>query len=494
MSGAFDFARALAPYADAVPAIGISDLVLDSRAVAPGEAFVALDGSTYRGLDFAAAAVARGAVAVIADADALGRHASAATLPVPVIGVHRLREVLGAIADAFFGEPSRALSVIGVTGTNGKTSTVHLLGQALEALGVSAATIGTLGVGFGGTRVDGERTTPDVLSVHRTLARLHHLGATTVAMEVSSHALDQGRVDGVRFDVAVFTNLTHDHLDYHGSMARYFDAKARLFESFRLTTAVINRDDAYGDALLARPLSARHVVRFSADGRHDVDFAARNVSASASGLGFTIDRPAGAIAVKSPLLGSFNVANLLAVAAVLAALGHASAAIAEALAAVRPVPGRMNRIGGAGARPLVVVDYAHTPDALEQALVSLRAHVRGRLIVVFGCGGERDTGKRPEMGRIAERLADRVIVTDDNPRSESGDVIVRNIVAGIRNPERIIVERDRARAIRRAIALADDTDCVLIAGKGHEAWQECAGVRTPFDDAEVAAAAIKEAA
>ena len=457
----------------------VSALTLDSRAATTGCAFVALRGTKAHGISFAAQAVANGASIVLAEPP---YHGTA--LSVPTIAVPGLRARLGLVASRFHVAPSRAMTVIGVTGTNGKTSTVQLLAQALTRAGHVAGTIGTLGAGVHGRIAGGERTTPDVISVHGLIAAMRAEGATHLAMEVSSHALDQGRVDEVGFDVAVFTNLTRDHLDYHGDMDAYGAAKARLFAWPGLDAAAINRDDPFGRELAQRSLAAR-TFTYSATGDASATLRARDVATASAGLSFTLEGPWGAHAVASSLLGRFNVENLLAVATVLHALGWDGARIAAALAALLPVTGRMNRLGG-DAHPLVVVDYAHTPDALEQTLASLRAHTPRRLVCVFGCGGDRDAGKRPQMGAIAERLADAIVITDDNPRSEDGDAIVAQIRAGLRDPSRAIVERDRARAIARGIAMAQPGDTVLIAGKGHEAYQEVGARRLPFDDLAVA--------
>jgi len=475
----------------------VRGLTLDSRQVRSGDAFIALRGARAHGITFAPAALAQGASAVIAEtpAPATASEPSLRTdaADAPLIWVDDLRDRVGEIAARFFGRPSSALRTIGVTGTNGKTSIVQLLAAALNVLGQRAATIGTLGAGFVGSLRAGERTTPDAVSVQALLAEFRDHGASHVAMEVSSHALEQGRVNAVGFEVAVFTNLTRDHLDYHGTMEAYGQAKARLFAWPGLRSAVINVDDAFGRTLAARLQSGTQRLRYAIDAA-DAEVRATDVHASGAGLGFTLHTPWGVGAIESALLGRFNVYNLLAVAAVLGALGQPFERICEALHALAPVPGRMNRLGGGAAQPLVVVDYAHTPDALEQALGSLRAHCAGRLVCVFGCGGERDAGKRPLMGAIAERLADRVIVTDDNPRSEDGAAIVRQIVAGLARPERAVVERDRAAAIALALRSAYAGDAVLIAGKGHEPYQEIGGQRLPFDDLDVARRALGAAA
>jgi UDP-N-acetylmuramoyl-L-alanyl-D-glutamate--2,6-diaminopimelate ligase len=425
----------------------------------------------------------------------------------PIIWIDNLRDHIGEIAARFFGRPSEAMRVIGVTGTNGKTSIVQLLASALQALGARPATIGTLGAGLVGAVDAGERTTPDVISVHGLLAQFRAAGATDVAMEVSSHALDQGRVNAVAFALAVFTNLTRDHLDYHGDMAAYGAAKARLFAWPGLRAAVVNIDDAFGRELATQlanevhlhpgqgmagnqPQGRKKLLRYSADGAA-AEIRARDIRSGNDGLRFMLSTPWGEGEIATPLLGRFNVGNLLAVAGCLGALDYTFAQIYNALTQLRPVAGRMNRLGGDAGLPLVVVDYAHTPDALEQALTSLRAHCAGRLICVFGCGGERDQGKRPQMGAIAERLADRIIVTDDNPRGEDGDFIVAQIVAGLARPNDATVQRDRARSIALALREARGGDAVLIAGKGHEPYQEVGGVKYPFDDLDVARRALE---
>ncbi len=469
----------LAGIADASD-IRVSGLTLDSRRVRAGDAFIALKGASAHGITFAPAALAQGASAVIAEGPA-----SAASLPAdaPVMWIDGLRGQVGEIAARFFDRPSAVLHVIGVTGTNGKTSIVQLLAAALQGLGARAATIGTLGAGLVGAIESGERTTPDAISAHGLLAQFRDAGASHVAMEVSSHALDQGRVNAIDFEVAVFTNLTRDHLDYHGTMDAYGSAKAKLFAWPGLRAAVINADDAFGRELTASLPPGVQRLRYAMDA--DAEIRARNVRTHGDGLSFDLLTPWGAGEIHSALLGRFNVYNLLAVAACLGALGYAFAQIQNAISGLQPVVGRMNRLGG-GALPLVVVDYAHTPDALEQALTSLRAHCSGKLTCVFGCGGERDAGKRPQMGAIAERLADEIIVTDDNPRGEDGDAIVAQIVAGLGDTRRARVQRDRAAAIALALRAARAGDVVLIAGKGHEPYQEIGGIKRPFDDADIA--------
>jgi len=467
--------------------IVVSGLTMDSRELRPGDAFVAIAGFGTHGLAFAEQARERGAAAILFEAPAPDGHPA----PADAIAVPGLRSRLGAMGDLFHGHPSHAMTMVGVTGTNGKTSTVQLLAQAWHLLGIDGGSIGTLGAGRHGQVQPTGFTTPLVLRMHALLAGLRDDGVRAVAMEVSSHALDQGRVDGVHYDVAVFTNLTRDHLDYHGDMAGYGGAKARLFVRPGLKAAVLNLDDAFGRTLHGSLASTLQAVGVSSRGQDAATVRAEALRLDSGGIGFDLVVEGRAHPVRSPLLGRFNVDNLLAVAGVLHALGEDAAKIADVLSRLQPVPGRMNRLGGDGILPLVVVDYAHTPDALAQALTSLRAHAAARLFCVFGCGGDRDRGKRPQMAQIAEAEADRVIVTDDNPRTEDGDAIVADIVAGFAAPQAAEIERDRAAAIARAIGQAGPDDIVLVAGKGHEPYQEIAGVRHPFDDSVVARRALE---
>jgi UDP-N-acetylmuramoyl-L-alanyl-D-glutamate--2,6-diaminopimelate ligase len=473
----------LLPELNGVPDLCVSGLRLDSRTIVAGEAFVALAGERTHGLLHAAEAVRRGALAVLAEP-------SAQALPelgVPVLVIEGLRARLPLLAQSLYGAPELGLEVVGVTGTNGKTSVVQLSAQALQLLGRVAGSIGTLGAGLHGRLKAQQRTTPDVLEVHRLLAELRLAGAQTVVMEVSSHALDQGRVAGVQFDAAVFTNLSRDHLDYHGSMAAYAAAKASLFTWDSLRAAVINLDDTQG-ALIADGLRERvDLIGCSSSGDSHAVLRAGDLQLDADGLHFQLQCGGETAQIDTALLGRFNVDNLLAVAGVLLALGIDFARIAAVLPRLEPIHGRMNRLAGGPSQPLVVVDYAHTPDGLQQALASLRQHTRGRLHCVFGCGGERDRGKRPLMAAAVEQHADSMIVTDDNPRGEDGDVIVAEIRAGFSAEARYRVQRDRRLAIAAALAAAVAGDTVLIAGKGHESTQEVAGRRLPFDDLAVAA-------
>ena len=460
-----------------LPVANVTGLTSNSGAVRGGDAFFALAGASVHGLRFADSALAAGASAIVFESPAPIDVA----IPGGAVGVPKLRGKLGAIANRYYGAPSHALVVVGVTGTNGKTSFVQLLTQALSLHGDVAGSIGTLGAGLYGHAIASERTTPDVIAVHRLLADMRDAGASHVAMEVSSHALDQGRVDAVAFDIAVFTNLTRDHLDYHGSMDAYGDAKSKLFAWPTLRAAVVNLDDAFGASLYTKLSDPLLRIGVSSRGARHATLRAEDVRLDASGSAFDLAHGNERHAIASKLLGRFNVDNLLSVAGALLALDWPLATIAARLQRLQPVTGRMNRVGGDARSPLVVVDYAHTPDAFEQALASLRAHTAGKLVCVFGCGGERDRGKRPQMGEIASRLADWTIVTDDNPRGEDGDAIVADILSGFDGLNANIV-RDRAAAIALAIANAQPGDVVLIAGKGHEPYQEVVGVRRPFDD------------
>ena len=473
--------------------VAISDLTQDGRAAQPGGAFLAVHGSVEHGLKYAPQAVANGARAV------LWEPAPVAVIPdlpseILVAPVPRLREHASTIADRFFGTPSAHLAVAGITGTNGKTTCAYLLAQALERCGRTAAYMGTIGTGRPGSLVASGLTTGDAITVQRTLASLREGGAASVAMEVSSHALDQARVGAVRFRTAAFTNLTRDHLDFHGTMENYGATKARLFMREDLASRVINVDDAFGRQLAIDPRGRGRVVVTSRGHQSRTRSAAgfvraMHVTLSVRGIELEFDSSWGTGALVCPLVGDFNVDNLLTVIAVLLDWDLPLEQVLHALAGVRAAPGRMETFGGTQA-PLAVVDYAHTPDALRKALSAARAHCAGRLIVVFGCGGDRDAGKRPIMGAIAAELADDIVITDDNPRTESPHGIASNIAAGIPAGKPFRIELDRARAIRDSLTDAQLADVVLIAGKGHEDYQIYGSERRPFSDQTVVAAAL----
>lgn len=463
--------------------VRVKRLCNDSRKLRPGDVFVAHPGEVRDGRDFIASAIAAGAAAVLWESESFQWPPS---WQVPNLGIRGLKAIAGEIAAHIAGEPANALWMIGVTGTNGKTSCSHWIAQALNANGRSTALIGTLGHGFPGALTDAANTTPDALALHELLAHYRAQHASAVAMEVSSHGLTQGRVSGARFDVALFTNLTRDHLDYHGDMERYGEAKARLFDWPGLKSAVINVDDAFGRRLVAR--LANRTVNVLTYGLAGGTISGHRLDLHRFGLDLEIRTPWGRGTLHSPLMGAYNAANLLGVLGVLLASDVPLERALATLAELQAVRGRMQTLGGTGC-PRVVVDYAHTPDALEQVLTALRAHMaQGKLVCVFGCGGDRDPGKRPIMGAIATRLADRVVITSDNPRSEDPSAIIAQIVSQARPP--FVTEVDRARAIRCAIEQACAEDVVLIAGKGHERYQEIAGVRHAFSDVEEASACL----
>ncbi|HWQ37115.1 MAG TPA: UDP-N-acetylmuramoyl-L-alanyl-D-glutamate--2,6-diaminopimelate ligase [Burkholderiales bacterium] len=459
-------------------------IAIDSRKVRPGDLFLAYPGERYDGRHFIAQAVAAGACAVLWEPEGLQTRPAIAIPNWPVPG---LRHRAGFVAAQFFGEPSRQLWVAGVTGTNGKTSCSHWIAQAMTFLGRRAAVIGTLGSGFPGAVATGPTTTPDPVSLQAQLCAFREQGARAVAIEVSSHGIEQGRVNGVRFDVALFTNLTRDHLDYHGSMEAYGEAKARLFEWPELKHAVVNLDDDFGMRLARRIDRTR--INVLSYGMNSGEIAGHKLDLSSKGLKLEITTPWGAARLASPLLGAFNAHNLLGVLGVLMTCEVALEDAIAALGRLQPVRGRMQTVRFDDA-PLVVVDYAHTPDALEKVLQTLRGLLPpgGRLHCVFGCGGDRDRGKRPVMGEIATRLADRCVITSDNPRSEDPRAIIEEIVAGAHAGYH--AEPDRERAILDALSQARPSDIVLLAGKGHETYQEIRGERVPFDDAEIARAML----
>jgi UDP-N-acetylmuramoyl-L-alanyl-D-glutamate--2,6-diaminopimelate ligase len=466
----------------------IARITSDSRQVRPGDAFAAYRGTRQDGRAFIPDAIARGAGAILWDVQGFvwNREWNVPHLPIEDLKAH-----LGAIADVVYGHPSRELWMVGVTGTNGKTSCAHWIAAGLNASGRRAAVLGTLGNGLWGALEDASNTTADAALLHETLRGFAATGAQAVAMEVSSHGLDQGRVNGVAFDVALFTNLSRDHLDYHGTMAAYGAAKAKLFAWPGLRVGVINADDPFGQSLI--DTARGHGRKILTYGFGAADIVGTRLAASTRGLAFAVETPWGKGEIHTQLVGAFNAANLLGVLGVLLVSGAGLEPTLGFLAGVEAPPGRMQRLGGQGA-PLVVIDYAHTPDALDKVLTSLRPAVAGggELVCVFGCGGDRDRGKRPEMGRVAARLADRIIVTSDNPRSEEPGAITSDIVHGIRETgnRRYAVEIDRAAAIATAIGAAKAVDVVLLAGKGHEPYQETAGVRQPFLDADHAARAL----
>ncbi|MDJ0709338.1 MAG: UDP-N-acetylmuramoyl-L-alanyl-D-glutamate--2,6-diaminopimelate ligase [Woeseiaceae bacterium] len=470
--------------APAIPVFGIGN---DSRRLDEGDVFLAVQGFTSHGLDFLAEAAESDVAAIVWDE-------TTGTAPrdvgIPTIAVPDLASHLGDIADRFYGQPSTELGVVGVTGTNGKTTVAWMIAQAAELLGERCGYLGTLGHGVGELQVTEGMTTPAAIDLHARLAEFVERGASYAALEVSSHALAQGRVDGVRFDTAIFTNLTRDHLDYHTDMRDYFDTKARLFLECSPKHRIVNLDSEYGDQLAAR--CGEDVVTVStnfdrvANGRPYV--FVRSVVATERGSDVSFTSSWGDGSFKLLLPGEFNVANAMLVLALLLRSGVDLETAGDVISQLSAPPGRMQRVAADG--PATYVDYAHTPHALEVALRALRPHCRGKLWCVFGCGGDRDAGKRPQMGKAAEHFADRVVVTSDNPRTEDPESITRDIVAGFVRPERAAVIEDRAAAIAWSLQQAADSDIVLIAGKGHEDYQEFGAEQRPFSDYAAAAAAL----
>jgi UDP-N-acetylmuramoyl-L-alanyl-D-glutamate--2,6-diaminopimelate ligase len=456
------------------PEVEISSLAYSTQSVAPGALFFCVPGFRADGHDFAPTAVERGAVALVCQR-ALG-------LGVPEVIVPDVRAAMGPAAARFYGDPTAELEVVGITGTNGKTTTAFLVRHLLEADGRSCGLLGTVKRIVGGVEEEVERTTPEAIELQATFRRMLDAGDRACAMEVSSHALELGRVVGIRFACRVFTNLTQDHLDFHDTMDAYFEAKRRLFQESN-GVPVVNLDDEYG----RRIADETEAVTFAIDG--DADYRARDVEFDLMGSRFTCETPDGPLELESPLPGLFNVENVLAAVAATRSLDVPAATIAEALPAFGRVPGRFEPVDE-GQKFGVLVDYAHTPDSLENVLRAAREVTRGRLHVVFGAGGDRDRGKRPLMGAAARRLADRVLVTSDNPRNEVPEAIIDQVMEGAGpNAER---EVDRRRAIARAVETAEPGDVVVIAGKGHEQGQEFEnGRKEPFDDVTVAREALR---
>jgi UDP-N-acetylmuramoyl-L-alanyl-D-glutamate--2,6-diaminopimelate ligase len=455
------------------PEVEISSLAYSSQSVTPGALFFCVPGFRADGHDFAPTAVERGAVALVCHRP-LG-------LGVPEVLVPDVRAAMGPAAARFYGDPTAELDVVGVTGTNGKTTTAFLVRHLLEAGGRSCGLLGTVKRVVGGVEEEVERTTPEAIDLQATFRRMIDGGDRACAMEVSSHALELGRVGGIRFACRVFTNLTQDHLDFHVTMDAYFEAKRRLFRESGI--AVVNLDDEYG----RRIAGEIECVTFAVD--HEADYRARDVEFDLMGSRFTCQTPAGTLELESPLPGVFNVENVLAAVAVARSLDVPGARIEQALPEFGRVPGRFEPVNQ-GQEFGVLVDYAHTPDSLENVLRAAREVTRGRLHVVFGAGGDRDRGKRPLMGAAAQRLADRVLVTSDNPRNEAPEAIIDQVMEGAGpDAER---EVDRRRAIARAVETAERGDVIVIAGKGHEQGQEFEnGRKEPFDDVAVARDALR---
>ena len=472
---------------DPVPSIAIQDIASNSDTVTPNSAFIALPGIRSNGIDYAIDAVKAGAVAVIYEATDEYSLQRIALLRKQVdtcwIGVDQLNRANGHIVSRFFGDPAQAMTIVGITGTDGKSSVTHLLTQALTRIGKSCASIGTLGYGIGNQLTPDRLTTPDVVTLQSRLHQFLQQRCEYVVMEVSSHALEQYRVNGCDFDIAVLTNLGRDHLDYHGDQAHYAAAKARLFHDFKLSGRVVNADDSFGQQISAS-VEPGNLLRYAAANQSDSEVEVNLLSCEKTAQGQNIRAltPLGEVTAVTALLGHFNVENTLACIATLVALGLDYNELELALKDLRPIPGRMEKFVGRAGRAPAVVDFAHTEQALRACLGAAREHIDGQLWCVFGCGGDRDQGKRSGMGRAVEELADRVIVTDDNPRNEVPEKIVAEILAGMQEPDKACVVHSRQAAIEYALSQAGDEDLVVIAGKGHEQEQIIGNERRPFSD------------
>lgn len=475
------------------PITGIS---LDSRKINPGDLFIALPGTKTDGAEYIVNAKNKGAVAALLHTNNIAESSSLiekefkddkAMKHFPILPLFQLSEKIGKIASKFYGHPSQKMNIIGVTGTSGKTSCTQFIANTLTMAGQKAGVIGTLGFGLAGQLQAGELTSPDAITLHKELAELYAQGAQSVAVEASSHGLAQSRLNGVLFKIGIFTNLSRDHLDYHVTMSDYAQAKHLLFEQAGLQYGIFNLDDPYGLQWATELKDKFPVYGYALDISHVHKktlphiICAEKIHLNENGFIATIVSPWGDGVLTSKLLGRFNLSNLLAVIATLGILNIPLENILAYLAQLSSLPGRMQTLGG-GNHPLVVIDYAHKPEALAQVLQTLREYCQGKLWCVFGCGGDRDRGKRSIMGGIATTYADEVILTDDNPREESAQQIIADIMSGISNPNEVIIEHDRARAIEHVIACAKTGDVVLIAGKGHETYQLVGKEKKPFSD------------
>lgn len=482
--------------AEAVPVIALTGVNLDSRLVVPGDVYLAVAGATTHGMHYAKSAVENGAVAIVLSQSAKAEFDSVIQelegQKIPVVTLESLEHVCAGIASRFYRDPDKTMTLIAVTGTDGKTSVCRFIQQALAANQQLCGYIGTLGWGLAGKLQSTELTTPDSVTLRRLLASMRDQGAQIVALEASSHGIAEGRLDGLSLDVAVLTNLGRDHLDYHETIEAYQAAKERLFHWASLQSVVLNADDDMGQHLIS---SLEHLscYAYSANGTlstgDSLSVQARDVITDDSGISFTLIDEAGKQTLASTLLGSFNVDNLLACYASLRACGIAANDAIHGIASVTPVAGRMERLGGAG-KPTVVIDFSHTPGALQLAIAAVKVHCEGQLWVVFGCGGDRDKGKRAPMATAAQ-AADYIVLTDDNPRTESSDGIIQDVLRGFDTLEKVTVIADRGQAIAHALAQARAGDLVLIAGKGHEDYQIVGTQRHHFSDREQALAALE---
>lgn len=472
---------------DEIPSVMVRSITSNSRDVEQGALFIALQGTQTHGIDFAIDAARSGAAVILYDAEDPYCRQRIPLLKKQVntrwLGIDHLDRLNGQIVSRFYGEPSHQMTIIGVTGTDGKTSVTHLLTQALGRLGYTVGSIGTLGYGIGNEVSQTAHTTPDAVTLQSCLYEFQQKDCQYVVMEVSSHALDQYRVSGCSIDIAVLTNLGRDHLDYHQSVEQYAAAKARLFNEFKLSGRVLNLNDRFGRQL-ASTFSHEQVVRYSSSKTEDIVAEVKLLERKITDQGQDIVAMTklGEIHAHTHLMGEFNIDNTLACIASLISLGFNQSEINTAVAELMPIPGRMEKFPGGQDFPDVVIDFAHTEQALRACLETSRKHTSGQLWCVFGCGGDRDPGKRAGMGRTAEQLADRVIITDDNPRTEPADQIVRDILLGMENPQSVSVVHSRQAAIEFALNEADANDLVVIAGKGHEQEQIIGRERLPFSD------------
>lgn len=481
--------------------IEITGLSIDSRKIQVGNLFIALPGILHDGIDYIPQAIANGASAVLCEESSnMFSQANIITdegIEVPIYSVVHLVMKLGNIAAIFYQHPSTKVNLIGITGTNGKTSTAYFIADSFNKLNKKCGLLGTIGNGYPGKLINATHTTSDAISVQNALNVFEQDNASAVAMEVSSHGLDQGRVNGCEFDIAIFTNLTHEHLDYHGDMHHYGQAKRKLFQMPGLRYAVFNIDDDFGMALFQEFNSLFSCYAISLNPKKSIDKSqlifAKDITQNEHGIQFQLQTPWGESKIDSSLFGKFNVYNLLSTAATLGILQESWMSIVKALNGLTGVPGRMQVINVPG-RAKVIIDYSHTPDALSNALDALSEHQFGRIWCVFGCGGDRDKSKRPVMGEIASKKADQVIITNDNPRTEIPETIADEIKAGISNPQALKVILDRKAAIQMALANANIGDVVLIAGKGHETYQEINGIRHDFSDQQIVNDFFKELA
>lgn len=463
----------------------ITQLVLDSRHIQPGDAFVAIKGAHTDGRTYIHQALSKGATAILLEAEE-GSSPICFEQAVPIIPINKLAQQLGVIASKFYGFPAKQMAIYGVTGTNGKTSCTHYIAQSLNMLSQSCGIIGTLGSGFLGNLNYSGLTTPDAIHLQKLLRDLYLQGAQAVAMEVSSHSIHQSRISGIDFDIAVFTNLTQDHLDYHRTMAAYASVKYSFLASLAAQKVILNIDDPYGKQWLPYLMAQKETYAYSIEKPNTPSAVpliyTEQVSLSLDGIYAELYSPWGNSPIYLPLIGQFNLSNALAAFTTLCVIGIPFTKAINCFRALKPVAGRMQTFGGKD-KPLLVVDYAHTPDALEKVLQSLRLHTPGQLICVFGCGGERDPSKRKQMARIAETWADKIFVTNDNPRHEDPKAIAQEILKGFAYPDQVQVTLDRSQAIENSIQWASTGDCVLIAGKGAEQYQQIGEEKIPFDDA-----------